>query len=250
MVAARLEDGWPAVKGVGHGRRSQVENEEGRIHGTGGAAQASGLERFVVPRKTSKRATYHHGDLARALLEEAVRLIREVGPDAVSIRELARRIGVNHAAVYRHYEDKDTLLAAVAEDGWRSLAQEIERSLDAPSLRDASSVDRLVAIGAAYTRFALAHPAHYGVMTGPRLNEAGRFPSLEVPIQRAFDLIVAELELGRARGHFEGGTTLDWGLRVWMFAHGYVTLVLGRRVAVKPARVEEYFERLFRPMIR
>lgn len=206
----------------------------------------------MAARKTSpKRATYHHGDLSRALVEGAVRLIQEAGPDAVSIRELSRRIGVNHAAVYRHYQDKDALLAAVAEDGWTQLAEAMSRSVASADAGGAGrAVDRLLLMGAAYARFALANPAHYAVMTGPRLNERGRFPALEVPIQRAFDLLIGEFVIGRAAGLFTGGgDPRDWALRVWMFAHGYVTLVAGRRLAVRPSRVEEYFEALLRPML-
>lgn len=204
----------------------------------------------MASRKTSSRSTYHHGDLARALREEALKLVRDVGPENVSLRELARRIGVNHASVYRHFEDKDALLAAVAEDGWNALADATTHAL-ATSDKVATTEQRLVCLGASYARWALSHPEQYRVMTGPRLNETGRFPSLEVPIQRAFGLLITEFERARAErgGVYAEGSTTDWGLRMWMFVHGYVTLVMGRRVAVKPSRVEEYFERLLLPLL-
>jgi AcrR family transcriptional regulator len=203
----------------------------------------------VASRKTASRSTYHHGDLARTLREEAVKLIREVGPEGVALRELARRIGVNHASVYRHYADKEALVAAVAQDGWTELAAAMHAAVTGDDV-PADPAARLVRIGAAYARYALAHPAHYGVMTGPRLNEAGRFPSLEVPIDDAFQLLISEIERGRKLGAFaDGGTAQDWALRVWMFVHGYVSLVMARRVQVKPSRVEEYFERMLTPLV-
>lgn len=203
----------------------------------------------VASRKTSSRPTYHHGDLARVLREEASKLVRDVGPENVSLRELARRIGVNHAAVYRHFEDKDAVLAAVAEDSWAELADAMAQALT--TSKATTTEQRLVIIGAAYARYALGHPEQYRVMTGPRLNESGRFPSLEVPIQRAFGLLTHEFELARETrgGRYAEGTSIDWALRMWMFVHGYVTLVMGRRVMVKPARVEEYFERLLLPLL-
>ena len=204
----------------------------------------------MTERRKSTRSTYHHGDLARALVDETVRLVGEAGPEAVSLREVARRIGVNHAALYRHFADKESLLARVAEEGWAALADGMEAALATASAEIAERpAERLVHVVTAYARYGIGHPAHYAIMTGPRLNEQGRFPSLEVPIQRAFQLLITEFELGRGAGLFRDGTAQDWALRVWMFAHGYVTLVLGRRVAVKPTRVEEYFERLLRPML-
>lgn len=204
----------------------------------------------VTERRKSTRSTYHHGDLARALVDETVRLVGEAGPEAVSLREVARRIGVNHAALYRHFADKESLLARVAEEGWSALADGMEAALaNAPAEIAEKPAERLVHVAAAYARYGIAHPAYYTIMTGPRLNEQGRFPSLEVPIRRAFELLITEFERALRAGTLRGGSAQDWALRVWMFAHGYVTLVLGRRVAVKPARVEEYFERLLRPML-
>jgi len=203
----------------------------------------------VASRKTGLRSTYHHGDLARTLREEAVKLIREVGPDGVALRELARRIGVNHASVYRHYEDKEALVAAVAQDGWTELSAAMRGAVTGHDV-PADPAARLVRIGAAYARYALDHPAHYAVMTGPRLNETGRFPSLEMPIAEAFQLLISEIERGRKLGALaDGGTAQDWALRVWMFVHGYVSLVMARRVQVKPSRLEEYFERMLTPLL-
>jgi AcrR family transcriptional regulator len=202
-----------------------------------------------VVRTSESRPTYHHGDLARALREEALRLIQEAGPDAVSLRELARRIGVNHAAVYRHYEDKLALLAAVAEDGWTKLVETMRASLAEEAAKSALPTDRLVRLLTSYVRFALAHPAHYRVMMGPRLNETGRFPSLEDPIEKGVTLLLTEIKAARAGGNLTEDRARDWALRVWMFAHGYVTLVLGRRVQVKPSRWEEYFQTLLLPML-
>src|SRR6266702_3244482 len=73
--------------------------------------------------KVNKLKPYHHGNLREALLLAAIRLIGEVGPTAFTLREVARRAGVSHNAPYRHFRDRDDLMAAVAAQGFRELTQ-------------------------------------------------------------------------------------------------------------------------------
>ncbi len=98
------------------------------------------------------RATYHHGDLRRALLDTALRLIAERGPEGFSLREAAREVGVSPAAAYRHFADKPELLAALAADGHGLLASAMEKALarvDAPDPR-ARAVAAMAASAAGY----------------------------------------------------------------------------------------------------
>jgi AcrR family transcriptional regulator len=119
-----------------------------------------------------RRSTYHHGDLPRALRDAATRLLAERGSDGLTLREAARLVGVNHAAAYRHFADKRALLAAVAEDGYAKLAREMHGA----DTRSPDPAERLRRIGTAYVSFARADPALFALMTGPRLNEDGRYP--------------------------------------------------------------------------
>jgi AcrR family transcriptional regulator len=104
---------------------------------------------------------YHHGDLRRALLEAAVEAIAEVGPAAVSLRDLARRAGVSHAAPAYHFGDKAGLLTAVATDGFRRLAATLGEAYEATG--------SFLEVGVAYVRFAVTHRAHFEVMFRPEL---------------------------------------------------------------------------------
>src|SRR3954469_24341488 len=113
-----------------------------------------------------KKAAYHHGDLRRAVLDAALRLIDTQGLQALSVREVARRAGVTHGAPYHHFADRASLLAALAKDGFELLVaamrSEQARSRPAPD-------QQLAAVGRGYVAFALAHPAYFKVMFRPEL---------------------------------------------------------------------------------
>ena len=80
-------------------------------------------------RRTAERAAYHHGDLPRAFVAAALELIAREGAEALTLRRVARAVGVNHAAAYRHFDDKEALLAAVAEQGFVTLAERMTAAL-------------------------------------------------------------------------------------------------------------------------
>src|SRR5467141_3324063 len=103
---------------------------------------------------------YHHGNLREALLEAAIRLIAEVGPTAFTMREVARRAGDSHNAPYRHFRDRDDLIAAVAAQGFRELTEAMVE--EAGQRTDAR--DRLKHAGLGYLGFALRRPEHFTVM--------------------------------------------------------------------------------------
>jgi AcrR family transcriptional regulator len=103
---------------------------------------------------------YHHGDLSRALVDAARRILENEGPAALSLRAVAREAGVSPAAPYHHFKDKSELLEAVAHEGWGALdAVLIEARASA---KDAS--ERMTGLGVAYVKFARDNPALYRVM--------------------------------------------------------------------------------------
>jgi AcrR family transcriptional regulator len=150
----------------------------------------------VAARKPRKeRATYHHGDLRNALVRAALDTVSTGSVEQITVREVSRRVGVNHRAVYRHFEDLTALLAAVAEEGYRMLLATLEDALE--PLKRAGPDRRLEAIGVAYVAFAVDHPAHYRIMFGRRLNEDGRFPQLEALAERAYAVLAGEVRSAR-----------------------------------------------------
>lgn len=103
---------------------------------------------------------YHHGDLRRALVEAACRLLEKEGASALSLRGVAREAGVSPAAPYHHFKDKSELLEAVAHEGWEKLAVAFQPAREAHT----SARDRVRELGVAYVGFANRHPDLYRVM--------------------------------------------------------------------------------------
>ena len=117
--------------------------------------------------KTAKRGDspeagkpYHHGDLSRALVAAGRRILETEGPDAMSLRAVAREAGVSPAAPYHHFKDKVELLDAVSAEGWRELGDAIARA----RAEAASAAVAVTEIGVAYIRFARENPALYRIM--------------------------------------------------------------------------------------
>src|SRR3712207_4713647 len=106
------------------------------------------------------RRPYHHGNLRRALLDEALATIRTDGVDALTLRAIGARLGVSSTALYRHFADKPALLTAVATEGFRMLRQQLVAAWEGGGRGPAASE----AMGVAYVRFAVANPSHYRVM--------------------------------------------------------------------------------------
>jgi AcrR family transcriptional regulator len=109
----------------------------------------------------SPKATYHHGDLRAALVRAAIELLEESGETELSLRAVARRVGVSPAAPYRHYADREALVSAVAAVGYRELAERLAAAHPSPS-----TPDQLASVAIAYVQFALDRPALFRIMFG------------------------------------------------------------------------------------
>lgn len=151
---------------------------------------------------------YHHGDLRRAVLAAAVEAITEHGPAAISLRDLARRVGVSHAGPVHHFKDKAGLLTALAAEGFGLLADALVAARDGGA--------DFAGIGVAYVRFAVDHRAHFEVMFRPELYHADDEP-VRAAQERAREVLV-----GGARG--TGADPEAAGIAAWSLVHGFATL--------------------------
>ena len=125
-----------------------------------------------------KRETFRHGNLPEALIEAAMIRLEADGVEAISLRDLARDAGVNHRAVYRHFPDKLSLLARVAERGWQQLAQRLRKA----TAGQAPGEPALAAASVGFFQFAREFPNLFHLMGGARLNVGDKFPTLEAAI--------------------------------------------------------------------
>ena len=115
--------------------------------------------------KTGKQGRYHHGNLREALIDTAFAMIEEDGVDALTIRRVARRLGVTHAAPSHHFADKNELMLALASEGFNRFRAALSSVMHIPD-----PLQRLSAMGTAYVRFALEHPGAYRLIMGPALS--------------------------------------------------------------------------------
>jgi AcrR family transcriptional regulator len=183
---------------------------------------------------------YHHGDLRRALIDTALAMVTEEAAWNFTLREVARRAGVSHAAPYNHFEDKSALLAEVAALGFQSLRQTLEAAARA---QPRSARQAFAGIAAAYVRFGVEHPAHYRLMFGAELAEQARYPALQAASDATFAVLTGVLERGQASGQVRRGAVRDQALAAWSLVHGLTTLLIDQRVSflgVSPSDAERH----------
>lgn len=169
-----------------------------------------------MPRITKKTGAYHHGDLRRVLLETAVRVVEKEGIAALSLQALTRRAGVSSGAPYHHFENREQLLAAIAEQGFELLAGEMHRAADAAG---ADAKAHLESLGRGYIRFALAHRGHFRVMFRPELRSQ-LAKDQEEAFGEAFVLLKRAIDQCQKEGLAPPGDPTRLVLVAWSAVHG------------------------------
>jgi AcrR family transcriptional regulator len=174
---------------------------------------------------------YHHGDLKAALIDGAVELIAERGVQRFSVAELSRRLGVTVAAPYRHFANRDELLAAVAVRALRAFRD----ALAAQSSEKDPPEQRLAAMAAAYVRFAAEQPALFGVVFGVGLDKKKRHAELREAyedVENILDACVTDL----CPGDPEAAEQLAEAIEAT--AHGYAALLTDQPGTPDPADID------------
>jgi len=158
---------------------------------------------------------YHHGHLQRTLIDAALAEIEVAGPTALSLREIARRAGVSHAAPAHHFGDKAGLFTAIATEGFRLLRES--------TFPVATGPDGLLLTGVAYVEFAIRHRAHFEVMFRPELYRSDD-PELLAAREASFAVLYATARRGAGLGQEQDVTPL--ALAAWSVVHGFAALWL------------------------
>jgi len=165
------------------------------------------------------KRSYHHGNLRQALLDAGVALIGEVGPKGFTIREVARRAGVSHNAPYRHFRDKDELLAVIAAEGFERLAVAMKRS----ATEGGTAIDRLRLCGCGYVDFALRWPQHFIVMFDlPSAPED--YSRRQIVGKNAFQILLDFIIDSQKEGALPRGDPFPLALMAWSLVHGIAKL--------------------------
>ena len=181
------------------------------------------MVRSTEKRPKKKRAgQYHHGDLRRALVEEAVRTIQVDGIGHLTLRAAGEKLGVSRTALYRHFSDKQALLAAVGREGFRMLRLALTAAWQDRGRGRAG----FEAMGLAYVQFAVAHPAHYRVMFGGFVESCSKDAEFVEEASGAFQVLVDSLVEQQQAGIVRQDDPRMLARFVWSVVHGIAMLVI------------------------
>jgi len=168
---------------------------------------------------------YHRVNLKQSLLEAAVALSGETGPQGFTLREVARRAGVSHNAPYRHFRDKDDLLAAVAAQGFDLLTESMNKAM----AKGHNAAERLRLAGRGYVEFALEWPQHTLVMfERPKPSEPR--PEYAQPAARAFQTLLDAIAAAQDEGALPKGDSKRFAIAAWSGVHGLAKLAIGGQI--------------------
>lgn len=179
-----------------------------------------------------QKSDYQHGDLKNALIDEAVKAMTKTKDASFTLRDLAKKIGVSHTAVYRHFPNRLAVLAAVAEDGFTRLA----KTLHEANAKGRSAHDYLVMQARHYLKFAIDYPTHYRAMFTISPNERMEFTSMcqagadaFLALQDACQQLITENKLKN--------TDLEkLTLAFWSLTHGISMLVIDEQLKTEASK--------------
>ncbi len=188
-----------------------------------------------------KARPYHRLNLKQILLDAAVDLIGELGPQAFTLREVARRAGVSHNAPYRHFRDKDDLLGAVAAEGFERLTESMEKEMK----NGRNAGERLRLAGRGYVQFAIECPQHVLVMFERPASKEPRVEHLQ-PALRAFQTLLDAIQAAQAEKDLPAGDSYRFAVAAWSGVHGLAKLAMGGQLRFKPKETLEFADYLTR----
>ncbi len=174
-------------------------------------------------RDSQKPKPYHHGDLRHTLIQTGLEMLSEGGAATLDLRKVARRAGVSHAAPYRHFADKQALVASINEEGFRRLAESIQSVLrEVPS----DAFAQLQAIGRTYVQFAQKNPWLMREMFSGLTIEREAFPDLYSASKSVYKFYVEVVKLGQEEGKIVDGDPGALASVLWSLLHGVAMLTV------------------------
>ena len=171
---------------------------------------------------------YLHGDLHQEILCAACELLEEHNIASLSLRQVAKKVGVSHTAPYRHFKDKEGLLAGIAGVGFKQLTQPLATAVAAHIDNPAAQLQELAH---AYVNMALRHPQCTQLMFSGILPCDDTYPELKASGDIAFDGLKSIIEEGQSSGAFVKGEVEALALSAWATIHGLASLIISGNLA-------------------
>ena len=178
---------------------------------------------------------YHHGDLKNALIEAGLDILSKEGVQALSLRKVARKAGVSHAAPYAHFADKQALIAAIATEGYARLYQDLAE-VAAHYAGDPSQA--LIEVAWAYVQFAVNHPDHFKVTFSGIVENETDYPEYVEQSKKSLKLVMDLVTDCQEVGLLTAGDSELLAISIWAGIHGFISLLLGNQI---PSAVLERF---------
>lgn len=174
------------------------------------------------------RGKYHHGDLKNALIAAGIDILATESLAALSLRNVAQRAGVSHAAPYAHFADKQALIAAISTEGYRRLYETVLR---VTQRYPAEPVRQLIEAAWGYATFALNDPEHFKITFSGAVEREHEYPALVEMSQRSFALVVQIVCACQGAGILRPGPADMVAVSVWSAVHGFVALMVHNQLS-------------------
>ncbi len=182
----------------------------------------------MATKKNVKSARYHHGNLRGALVRAAVKFLEKKSVDDLSLRKLATAAGVSQAAPYRHFKDKESLLAAISQEGFERQFAQMFLVL---KTHGHDGVRLLHACARSYFQIGLEHPQHFRLMMSSRVCPTEEHPALQGAAFKSYALLKIIIERCQTLGAVGQGDPYHKALHCWIVVHGFTTLHVEDRLS-------------------
>jgi AcrR family transcriptional regulator len=167
--------------------------------------------------------TYHHGDLKNALIQAGIEILSVDGIKGLSLRRVAKRAGVSHAAPYAHFKDKQALIAAISTEGYKKLFVQLNQ-IDQQYTND--PLKKLVEVAWCYLQFAVNNPAHFKLTFSGVIEKEKDYPAFVEISQKSFAFITDLVAKCQAVGVLRAGPSDLIAVHLWGSIHGLATLLI------------------------